>query len=196
MARPEILFPLFAECTTLAGVGPKAAQALARLNLTRLRDLLYHLPHGVVDRRLRNDLVGCDPGEVVTLRVQVGQHRPGRTASQPYRVVAEGPAVQLELVFFRARSDWLEKLLPPGVLRVISGKVEMFEGRWQMTHPDYVMTEVEAADLPVFEPVYALTQGLGQKQIGKALRNALEQAPEMEEWIHPSLLASPARPAE
>lgn len=189
MSRPEILFPLFAECSSLPGIGPKAMQALGRLGLTRLRDLLFHLPHSVIDRRLRESLLELDPGQTVTFPAQIGAHRPGRTSSQPYRVSVEGGGVALELVFFRARSDWLTRLLPEGARRVISGKIELFDGRWQITHPDHVLTEGEAVDLPPFEPVYPLAQGIGQRQIAKAIQAALQDLPELPEWIDASVLA-------
>ncbi|MEM8842752.1 MAG: ATP-dependent DNA helicase RecG [Pseudomonadota bacterium] len=182
MARPEILFPLFADLTTLPGVGAKTAQAFGRLNVGKIGDLLYLLPHGVIDRRLRDTLQDVDPGMVATVSVQVLEHRPGRTEKQPYRVVVEGGMTVFELVFFHARRDWIEKLLPVGEDRVVSGKCELFDGRLQMPHPDFVLTAEAASDAPKFEPVYPLTQGVTQKLIRKAVTGALEIAPDLPEW--------------
>ncbi|MEM9098898.1 MAG: ATP-dependent DNA helicase RecG [Pseudomonadota bacterium] len=182
MSRPEILFPLFADLTSLPGVGAKTAQAMARLDLHKIGDLLFLLPHGVIDRRLREDLLLVDPGEVITCRVRVREHRRGRTDRQPYRVVVEGGGQAFELIFFHAKPDWIDRLLPIGATRVISGKAELFDGRLQIPHPDFVLTEAEAADLPPFEPVYPLTQGVTQKLMRKAVQGALDTRPALPEW--------------
>ncbi|MEM9046488.1 MAG: ATP-dependent DNA helicase RecG [Pseudomonadota bacterium] len=182
MARPEILFPLFADLTTLPGVGGKTALALGRLGLEKVGDLLFLLPHGVVDRRLRDDLLMVDAGEIITCRVQAIEHRRGRTDRQPYRVIVEGGGRPFELVFFHAKRDWIERLLPIGAVRVISGKAEIFDGRLQVPHPDFVLTEAEAGALPSFEPVYPLTQGVSQKLMQKAVNGALSARPALPEW--------------
>ena len=48
--RPDILNPLFAEVETLPSVGPQVAKLLKKLDITRIVDLLYHLPTGVIER--------------------------------------------------------------------------------------------------------------------------------------------------
>jgi ATP-dependent DNA helicase RecG len=187
MSRPEVLFPLFAEIAGLPGVGPKSVQFYERLGVTRLVDLLFLLPGGVVDRRLRESLVGVDPGQVVTVAVTVGEHHPPRSRGRPYRVHVQGGGIWLELIFFHAKGDWLERTLPPGQVRVVSGKAEFFDGRMQMPHPDLILTEAEAAELQPFEPVYPLTQGLTQRAIGKAMAGALQKLPELPEWLDPGI---------
>lgn len=188
--RPEILFPLFAEATSLDGVGPKTAKLMEKLGLARVRDLLLHPPSRLTDRRLRADLTGVPDGEVATVRVTIGEHRPSRRRGGPYRVVVEDAGAGFFLVFFRARSDWLERLLPVGEVRVVSGKVETWEGVRQMPHPEHVLSEEEAAELPDFEPVYPTTEGLGQRVLARAAAAALEKAPDLAEWIDPGLLAA------
>ncbi|MEM7505102.1 MAG: ATP-dependent DNA helicase RecG [Pseudomonadota bacterium] len=195
MARPEILFPLFANAITLPGIGPKSAQALERLGIGKVVDLLFHIPHGLIDRRQRDSLVGIDPGEVVTVAVIIGQHRRGRSETQPYRVVVEGGGLLFEVVYFRAKADWIERLLPQGERRVISGKVEFFDGRLQMTHPELVLTEADAKTMAPFEPVYPLTQGLAQRQLRKAVTGALGKAPDMPEWLRKDMLEQKAWPS-
>ncbi|MEM8791412.1 MAG: ATP-dependent DNA helicase RecG [Pseudomonadota bacterium] len=182
MARPEILFPLFADLSTLPGIGAKTAQALGRLEVEKVGDLLFLLPHGVIDRRLRDDLLMVEAGETVTCRVQVIEHRRGRAERHPYRVIVEGGGRQFELVFFHAKPDWISRLLPVGEPRVVSGKAEIFDGRLQIPHPDYVVPEAEAADLPSFEPIYPLTQGFTQKGMRKAVQGALAKMPDLPEW--------------
>ena len=182
LGRPEILFPLFAPLDGLPGIGPKTAKLLERLDITRPADLLLTLPTGVDDRRLRETLIGVEPGEVATVLVTIGDHRPSRVATQPYRVIVEGGGQLFELVYFRAKRDWLERSLPPGERRVVSGRLEFYDGHLQMPHPDLVMTEREAEHLRPWEPVYPLTQGLSLKVMSRAAQAALAKAPDLPEW--------------
>jgi ATP-dependent DNA helicase RecG len=190
MARPEILYPLFAPLEGLPGIGAKTAKLYEKLGVTRTVDLLFLIPHGVVDRRPRDSLAEIDHGEVATLRVTVLEHRPARAKGRPHRVLVEGAGAQFEVIYFHGRRDWLERAYPVGGQRVLSGRVELWEGRLQMPHPDYVMGAAEARELPAFEPVYPLTQGLGQRAVAKAVAAALERMPDLPEWIAPDLLAS------
>ncbi|MEL7137861.1 MAG: ATP-dependent DNA helicase RecG, partial [Pseudomonadota bacterium] len=188
MARPEILFPLFAELDGLKGVGPKAGKAFERLGITRLRDLLFHLPAGIVDRRPVATLQGQRPGATVTLTVTVQRHTSPRRRGVPYRVSVEGGGTLFELVFFRAQGDWLSHRLPIGARRVISGKLDLYDGAWQMAHPDLVITEEEAETLPPFEPVYGVAEGLTQSLVARAVAQALGRSPALPEWHDPALV--------
>ena len=190
MARPEILFPLFAPVEDLPGIGPKLAKLLARIGAERVIDLVLLLPHGVLDRRPVERLAGAEPGQIVTVAVTVGAHRPGRSRSAPYRVEVAGAGTVFEVVHFRASAGWMDRLYPPGAELVLSGKIETYDGRWQMPHPDRVLTPAEAEALPPFEPVYPLTEGLAQTTVARAVAAALARLPDLPEWIAPDLLAA------
>jgi len=189
MSRPAELFPLFAELETLDGVGPKSAQAFEAMGVTRPRDLLFLLPHSGVDRSRKASVREVVPPTTVTVEVEVGNHLPPRTKGKPYRINVRDSQLEFQLVYFHARGDYLAKLLPSGHRRVISGKVELFDGIAQMVHPDHVLRVEEAGDLPAFEPVYPLTAGITQKQVAKAVASTLARAPRLPEWIDGPLLA-------
>ena len=70
------------------------------------------------------------------------------TRRAPYRVIVEGAGQTFELVYFRPRRDWIERALPPGARRIVSGRVEFYDGRLQMPHPELVLAEDEAATPP------------------------------------------------
>lgn len=184
-SRPEPLFPLFADLETLQGVGPKTAQHLGALHISRPRDLIFTLPHSGVDRSPRDSVQGALPGDVVTVEVTVGAHKAPRNRGGAYRVTVEDAQVAFQLVFFHARSNYLQSILPEGARRVISGKVEMFDGVVQMVHPDHILPLEEAAEIPAFEPVYPLTAGVSLKQMTKAVTSALGRVPDLSEWIDP-----------
>ncbi|GHC43837.1 ATP-dependent DNA helicase RecG [Neogemmobacter tilapiae] len=189
MTRPEILFPLFAGLETLEGVGEKTARAFAGLGVERPKDLLYLLPHSGVDRSRKSSVREVNLPGVVTVEVTVGGHFPPRTKGRPYRVMVRDSLLEFQLVFFHARGDYLTKLLPTGQKRVVSGRVELFDGVAQMTHPDHVLRIEEAGELPGYEPVYPLTAGVTQKVVAKAAAGALARAPELAEWIDGPLKA-------
>jgi len=183
--RPEILFPLFAGLETLEGIGPKTAQSLAALEISRPRDLLLTLPHTGVDRRRRATVQGAELPGMVTVEVTVGQHRPPARKGGPYRVVVEDVATSFHLIFFHARDEYLRKMLPTGARRIVSGKVELFDGIAQMVHPDHMLPLEEAGEIPDFEPVYPLTAGVTQRVMAKGVQSALTRLPDLAEWIDP-----------
>ena len=187
--RPDILFPLFAGLETLAGIGPKTAKLMPALAVERPRDLLFTLPNAVVDRRRRDSLREVSPGMIATVEVTVLRHQPPARKGLPYRVIVEDREIAFQVVFFRGSPKWIEAQLPVGERRLLSGKVEMYDGQYQMPHPDYVLTLEEADDLPGYESVYPLTAGVTQKTMAKASAAALELVPDLEEWIDPALKA-------
>lgn len=193
--RPEQLFPLFAGLETLDGVGPKTARLLSQSGLETPRDLLFSLPYAVVDRRRRETIKGVDLPKTLTVEITVGTHRPPRNRGGAYRIFVEDSQSEFQLVFFHARGDYLKKILPEGSKRVISGKLELFDGVAQMVHPDHVVTVDQSKSIPEFEPVYHLTQGITQKTAFKAAQSALSRLPDLAEWVDPAQFARQTWPA-
>ena len=193
--RPNLLNPLFAAITSLAGVGPKFEKLYRRLlgrdDEPRLVDLLFHLPTGAIDRRARPKLRDVVSGTVVTVAVTVDRHRPSppHRPRTPYQIYTSDDTGDLILTFFNARRDYLEKLLPVGELRYVSGTTALYDGMLQMVHPDRVVDEKGLAQLPLVEPVYPLTEGLTLNQVRKAVDGALGRLPDLPEWQEPSWLA-------
>ncbi|MDE0695536.1 MAG: ATP-dependent DNA helicase RecG, partial [Boseongicola sp.] len=188
--RPEVLFPLFASLDSLPGIGPKLVRVFGQMEIGRPRDLLFTLPNAGVDRRCRPTVSGVTLPATVTTEVTVLRHLPNQAKGRPYRVSVSDSEVEFPLVFFHANSDWLQKKLPPGGRRVVSGRAELFDGTVQMVHPDYVLAPEEVRQLPEFEPVYPLTQGLTQRVMVKAMAAAVERATELDDWLGPAFLES------
>ncbi|MEL6372632.1 MAG: ATP-dependent DNA helicase RecG [Pseudomonadota bacterium] len=189
--RPGVLNPLFADASTLQGVGPRIETLLKKAlglpatqaNL-RLLDLLWHTPTGLIDRRAEPAIQDAVPGTIATFRVRVVKHRPsprGR-AAVPYRVTCEDDSGRLDLIFFRAERSYVERQLPEGEIRYVSGKVERYGDQLQMPHPDYILPEARQGDLPMLEPVYPLTAGLSAKVLGKLMRQMNAAVPQLAEW--------------
>ena len=192
--RPALLNPLFAPVTSLGGVGPKQDRLLRYLldrdETPRLIDLLLHLPASVIDRRARPKIRDAVPGTVVTLEVTVDRHRPtpARNPRAPHLVYARDETGDVVLTYFRAQPGYVEKLLPVGSKRYVSGTAQMYDGTLQLTHPDRVVDEAGFAKLSGIDPVYPLTEGLALGSLRRAMAQALQKLPTLQEWISPEVL--------
>ena len=184
--RPEILFPLYAPVTTLAGVGPRLGKLFERLVGPAVVDLLWHLPTGIIDRRFAPKVREAPAGAIATLKVEVDGHLPGH-GKRPYRVRCRDETGFLHLIFFHAKADYLARQLPIGTTRIVSGRVEHFNNEIQITHPDYILATEEASQLRPIEPVYGLTTGLTLRMVQRAIAAALARAPALPEWLDPAL---------
>ncbi len=180
--RPQSLTPLFAQVTSLPGIGPRLGKLVERLAGPMVVDLLWHLPSAVVDRRNAPEVAKAQAGEIATITATVDEHLVPRNPRQPYRIWCSDETGRLCLTYFNGREDYLKKLLPPGEVRVVSGKVEIYQGEVQMTHPDHVVPLAERDSILRVEPVYGLTGGLTQRPLQKAIAAAVERAPELAEW--------------
>ncbi|NBB82046.1 MAG: ATP-dependent DNA helicase RecG [Alphaproteobacteria bacterium] len=180
--RPQILYPIFADVGTLPGVGPKIAKLLAKLAGPRVVDLLWHLPSGVIDRRETPTIAEAPIGRTVTLTVEVEGHISSSNRRMPHRVRCFDASGTIDLVYFHGRSDWLIKQYPVGETRVVSGRVDEFNGLKQMPHPDLVVPVEEFDTVAKVEPVYPLTAGLAPRTLAKTVAEAVALAPDLPEW--------------
>ena len=187
--RPQILFPLFASVTTLPKIGPRLGALFEKAAGPRIVDLLWHLPTGMIDRRLATSISAARDGEVATLRVRVDEHRPGHGARRPYRVACSDASGTLLVVFFHVQGDYPARALPVGSERIVSGRIETFGGVKQITHPDHILPPEQAEEVPASEPVYGLTDGLTAKTLAKAMNTALDRIPDLQEWQEASWCA-------
>ncbi len=165
--RPTILNPLFAEVTARRGIGPQMARLLERLGITRMRDLLFHLPTGRIERRRISNLDDAAVGQGAIVPLTAQGYRAGSSPRAPFRVDAFDPA----------------------------GRVDRYGDMLQIVHPDHVVAPSEAASIREAEPVYPLTEGLANSRLATLVADAIADAPELAEWIEPSLLATRGWPA-
>ena len=190
MPRPQSLNPLFRSVTALKGVGPRLAPLLSRFfgqaegQDAQVIDLLMHMPSAAIDRRKQVPLAETFVGDIVTLELHVDRHLvPPRGRAAPHRVYCHDETGEVQLVFFRAEGGWVEKALPVGERRIVSGEIGIFNGEKQITHPDYIVEPDKRDTLPLVEPVYPLTHGLSSKALTKLMRQAVDSLPDLPEWI-------------
>lgn len=187
LMRPEALNPLFAEVTTLDGVGPKLMKPLERLGLTRVKDLAYHLPERFVSRRAVADLDSASEGEQVIIPLTPVEHRSPRAGSRgPYRVLAQDDRGNVcSLTWFGKAAYSAKKLVPVGEKRWVAGRLDRYGDMLQIVHPEHIEAESAANMGRLSEPVYRLSEGLVQPRIADFVRQALARLPQLPEWIEP-----------
>ena len=180
--RPEILYPLFASISTLKGVGSKTTKLLQNLfSGDKIIDTIFHLPTNLINRSYSPALKDVVCGQICTIKAKVIEHIAPKSKNQPYKVIMSDGTENLHLIFFKIYPDSIAKNLPIGATRIVSGKIESFNGILQMSHPDYIVSDADVNKLPKFEPVYPLTAGISNKTVNRYISQALEKLPKLPE---------------
>lgn len=198
MSRPTILTPLFRSLQSVKGVGPRLGALMTKFfgapdgQEAIALDVLMHMPSGAIDRRKQGSIEDAVVGDIVTLKLHIDSHQPppkGRPQI-PHRVFAHDESGDIQLVFFRAQGGWIERALPDGEVRYVSGEIGAYQGGKQITHPDHIVEPDKLDTLPLVETVYPLTYGLSTKALRKITTNVLTSLPQMPEWISPERLST------
>ena len=182
--RPAILDILFQPVSALAGVGTHLSKTLTRLAGSDIVDLVSHLPVGLIDRRYMPKVAELDHACMATLELTIEKHEPGGRG-RPYKVRCRDETKFIDLVFFNVRGPYLLKQLPIGAKRLVSGKVDFFNGLPQMAHPDAILPVSERERIATIQAIYRLTAGLTPAMLDKMMRAALVRVPELPEWQDP-----------
>jgi len=183
--RPEILFPLFSPVSTLKGVGPRVAPLVERVAGSLVRDVLFTVPQSVI-RRTRATADTAVDGQVQTFIVSIDAHQPPSRLGQPWKIRTWDDTGFITLTWFKGHGPHLERQHPVGSRRAVSGKVERFGVEIQVAHPEYLLPEERADEIPPFEPVYAATAGLPSRTFRRFALEALGRAAELPEWLDPA----------
>ncbi|WP_199555479.1 ATP-dependent DNA helicase RecG [Sandaracinobacteroides hominis] len=180
--RPDRLNPLFAAAASLPGVGPAAVRALERLDISRVKDILLHFPIGWRHTQKLESLAEAREGDRIAIPVQIVSHEPSRGRG-PFRILADDASgIGLLLAFFGAKGPGLASRFPIGARLTVAGRLELWNGRFQIIHPELVKGEAATT-----EPVYALTEGFTSRRLATLATEAIARVPQLPEWIEPSL---------
>ena len=158
----------------------------------RVIDLLFHMPESYLDRSARPTIRDARAGTVATLAVEVVRHERPAHSRQPWRILVRDATGTAELVFFRFTR---EAQMPPGARLLVSGKIELFNGKVTIAHPEHVVPAAEASRIPAIEPVWPMTAGLWPRQVASGIALAMERLPEFPEWHDAALLRREKWPA-
>ena len=177
---------LLQDLTKLKGVGKKTAEILKQKKIFNLFDLLFKLPKSYVDRSERLKINQLHIGSVATLKVVVKKYSFPRIRNLPNKVVCEDDTGSIDCVFFNSYEGYIRKILPLNETVTISGKINYFKKKYQITNPTYV-----SKDSSIIEKIhnkYTLTEGISEKVYNKIINQILQNLPDLHEWLSPEVL--------
>ena len=140
--------------TALQGIGVQRRPLFERLFGSRVIDALMHLPCDLMHRRFVETVTKAKVGDRVTVVGEVISHTPPTQKGKPYYISCFDGHYFFDLVYFHGKEPYLQKILPLKSKRLITGKLERFQDRWKIVHPDTVTSPEEAGHLTGPEPVY------------------------------------------
>ena len=186
--RPAHLDLLLSPINKLKGVGPKVENIINKLGLTLNVHFLWHFPYRIIEKKYYENILDAPINQLVTLKIEVVKHYPSKFRRQPYKVSCLANETPIEIVYFNARHPVIRSILPVKSIKMISGKLEFFKNKYQITHPSSVENLSDIQLLREKEAVYSLTAGLNLKTFIKLSKQVLQLVPNLSEWIDERLI--------
>ena len=186
--RPAHLDLLLSPINKLKGVGPKLENLINKLGIKLNVHFLWHFPYRIIEKKYYENIHDAPLNHIVTLKIEVIKHYPSRFRRQPYRVSCLANETAIDIVYFNARHPVIRSILPPKSFKIISGKLEFFKNKFQITHPSNIENVTDIQLLREKEPVYSLTAGLNMKTFIKLSNQVLDSIPNLKEWIEETIL--------
>ncbi len=177
---------LLNDLTTLKGVGKKISKILKKKRINNLFDLLFRLPQSYTDRTERFKIKDLKIGEISTVNVVVKKYSFPRIRNLPNKVICEDETGFIDCVFFNSYEGYIRKVLPINQEVSISGKINYFKNRYQITNPTYVSKE--STLIEKIHNKYSLTEGISEKTYNKIINQILENLPNLSEWLNQNIL--------
>ena len=163
--RPAHLDLLLSPINKLKGVGPKLENIINKLGIKLNVHFLWHFPYRVIEKKYYENIHDAPINQLVTLKIEVIKHYPSKFRRQPYRVSCLANETPLDIVYFNARHPVVRSVLPVKSVKMISGKLDFFKNKFQITHPTNIENISDIQLLREKEPVYSLTAGLNMKSL-------------------------------
>ena len=133
-------FPLiFQNIDKLKGVGTKIKHLLKKKKIEKISDLLWNFPKGFTDRTNQTTLNLLEIGKITTIKVKVLKYNFPRIRNLPNKVACEDSTGKIDIIFFNSREGYIRKLLPLNDWIIISGKVNFYKKKYQITNPSYIV---------------------------------------------------------
>ena len=173
---------LFEDVSIIDGVGKKLSAYLKKKKIEKVNDLLWNLPYSFTDRSEIATLDKLEVGKIFTIKVKVLKYNFPRIRNLPSKIFCKDDFGEIDLVFFNSREGYIRKILPIDEWIAISGKVNFFRKKYQITNPTYVekIDKIELVNKIV--PKYSLTEGLSEKVYSKIIERVFDKIPKIEEW--------------
>ena len=174
--------------SNLKGVGKKIKDLLKKKKIEKISDLLWHLPNSFVDRSNLIKLSSLEIGKIATIKVKVKKYNIPRIRNLPNKVICEDDYNEIDIIFFNSREGYIKKMLPINKWVIISGKVNFYKDRYQITNPAYMVPLYKEDYVKKIIPKYSLTEGLTEKIYRKIIEQVLKKIPNLKEWHNPKIL--------
>jgi len=168
---------LIKNVSSLKGVGAKTKKLLKKKKIEKISDLLWNLPQGFTDRSNVQTLDKLEIGKITTIKVKVTKYNFPRIRNLPNKIICEDEKGKIDIVFFNSREGYIRKILPLNSLVIISGKINYFKKKYQITNPAYVVPVNKEDYVNKIIPKYSLTEGLTEKIYRKLIEQVLQKIP-------------------
>ena len=174
---------IFSEITKLKGVGPQLSKYLKKKRIEKIKDIILNLPYSETDRSKIYKLNELEIGKIQTIKVLIKKLNFPRIRNLPNKILCEDETGKIDIVYFNSREGYLRKLFPLNKKVIISGKINYFKNRYQMTNPDYV-TSLDNQDYVARNiPKYNLTKGINEKKYRLISEKIINNIPKIEDWL-------------
>jgi len=173
---------------SLSGVGDKTKKLLKRKKIEKVSDLLLNLPQGYTDRSNLQTLDKLEIGKITTIKVRPVKYNFPRIRNLPNKVICEDDRGKIDIVFFNSREGYIRKILPLNSIVIISGKINYFKKKYQITYPSYVVPHEKEDYVNKIIPKYSLTEGLTEKIYRKIIEQVLMKITDLSEWHNEKIL--------
>ena len=188
MNQSKTLNFLVQNISSLSGVGEKTKKLLKKKKIEKISDLLWNLPQGYTDRTNIQKLDNLEIGKITTIRVKVIKYNFPRIRNLPNKVVCEDEKGKIDIVFFNSREGYVRKILPIESYVIISGKINYYNKKYQITNPAYVVPLNKEDYVNKIIPKYSLTEGITEKIYRKLIDNVFKNISELNEWHNKDIL--------
>ena len=179
---------LIQNVSTLAGVGTATKKLLRKKKIEKICDLLWNLPQGFTDRSNLKNLDSLEIGKITTIKVKVKKYNFPRIRNLPNKVLCRDEKGKIDIIFFNSREGYIRNILPLNYWVIISGKINFFRNKYQITNPAYVVPIDKEDYVKKIIPKYSLTEGMTEKLYRKLIEKILLKLPDLEEWHSPEIL--------
>ena len=188
MNQPKIQNFLIQKVSVLNGVGTRTKKLLKKKKIEKVSDLLWDFPQGFTDRTNVQTLDKLEIGKITTIKVKVVKYNFPRIKNLPNKVMCEDQRGKIDIVFFNSREGYIRKILPLNTLVIISGKINYFKKKYQITNPAYVVPINKENYVNKIIPKYSLTEGLTEKVYRKLIDQVLNKITDLKEWHNDEVL--------
>ena len=174
---------IFSSIDNLKGVGPQLSKYLKKKRIEKIKDVILNLPYSETDRSRIYKLKDLEIGKIQTVKIQVKKLNFPRVRNLPNKISCEDETGKIEIVYFNSREGYLRKLFPLNEFVVVSGKINYFNKKYQITNPDYV-TSLENQEYVIKNiPKYNLTKGINEKKYRNISEQVIGNLPKIDDWL-------------